>query len=566
MNEFIRKSGKRPKSIILALLLLFVPALFLSAQQSFFIPPGQTIRNGDIADGYCLEYIQKRISNDNISGLANNIEGLVQVIYTSRNRAPIPLKLKDLVSEGLVRFNAFDSYRHLQFFFKEGSGIKAIITGEEGISSFRDEITIDEKNLALENIKMILDLEARGYLNSTIQYYIWRNRIPRDIPDIAGVRTIDFQTTAKPAEQVHTRFAGGATVDYYRNGRKFMRLDGILNSTEDFSPEITELVSHFHNDHISHAVLKNLLETVNFADLFAPNVIREDSKNETFSLLKKNLDTLRDYFSRDSAILRMPGSNSNPYFTPSGGSIGDFYYDAFKYDADISVVIFKYKNPKDPNTDGAIYHITHKNVGFLLFGDFDDPRGIENLLDASAENEKRQYELEEQRSVLAKYSYEWNNLNTALDYLQENPLPEAGEGAGPDYKTQIMISALENRLLELENMTNSLLEQMTKDAKEIIPLPVLKADVVKWPHHAHIFREANSREVIIKLNEVVNPRYFIYQVHSAQDLKDFDAYIEGFDFSKKFINSGVQPVKFISLEWLKTQFLNFFTGKQEKVS
>ena len=165
-----------------------------------------------------------------------------------------------------------------------------------------------------------------------------------------------------------------------------------------------------------------------------------------------------------------------------------------------------------------------------------------------------------------KYAYERDNLNTTLDYLQENPLPESGEGAGPDYKTQIMISVLKNRLLELENTMNSLKEKLAKDAKEIIFLPSLKADVVKWPHHAHIFREANSRDVIIKLNEVVDPRYFIYQVHSAQDLDGFKAYIKDFEFEGKFINSGEKPVKFISLEWLKTQFLNFFTGKQGKAS
>jgi hypothetical protein len=349
-----------------------------------------------------------------------------------------------------------------------------------------------------------------------------------------------------------------------------MRLDGILNETEDFSWDITDLISHFHNDHISPTALDNLLRTGDYAGIFAPNVTRDDSKNQAFThLLEEIIDTVGYAPGTENSILELPGLLSLllPLNLRYGyGSIGDFYYSAFLCDLDTTVIIFKYKNPKDPNTDGAIYHITHKNVGFLLFGDFDDPKGIENLLDASAENEKRQYALEEQRSVLSKYTYERNNLNSALDYLQKNPLPETGESAGPDYKTQIMISALKNRLLELENTMNSLKEQMAKDAKAIIPLPPLKADVVKWPHHAHIFREANSRDVIIKLNKVVDPGYFIYQVHSAQDLKNFEDYIEGFDFKGKFINSGEKPVKFISLEWLKTRFLNFFTGKQRKAS
>jgi hypothetical protein len=564
-------AGKSLKTTILAFLLLLLPAFFLGAQQSFFIAPGQTIRNGDIARGYCLEYAQKRLTNDNIAGLLQNIEGIVKVIYYI-DKASEDLKLQDLVTQGLVYFNAFDSFQHLQFFFSEDSGIEEIVPGDDGISFFREKLTgdentpspgkmtADEEKLARENITKILALEARKLLHHTIQEYIWRTRFPLDIP-VEDIRTIDFQTTSDPAEQVHTQFGGNATVDYRRDGQQFMRLDGILNGTEDFSRDITELVSHFHNDHINHATLGKMLETGNFAELFAPYAALEDSRNQTFNLLTTIMDN-PDYNSKlENRLLEITNADT-PLTRAHIGSIGDLYYSKFVYGADIQLDVFKYKNPKNPNTDGAIYQITHKNVGFLLFGDFDDPGGIENLLNASVENEGKRAGLQEQCSDLIRQLYELEQKAQAgtmlLDLFGSDSLFE-DDLMAPDSEMRTLFTALGNR-------TEELVSNIKKLQNKIASLPVLKADVVKWPHHAHVFTEANSRDVIVKLNEVVDPRYFIYQVHHAQDLEKFEAFIKDFEFRGKFINSGVKPVKFISMEWLKTQFLNLFTGKQKKAS
>jgi hypothetical protein len=399
------------------------PALFLGAQQSFYISPGQTIGNGDIVRGYCLEFAEDMLSNDNITGLVHKITGMVRVVYASK--APENLKLQFLVSNGLVRFNAFNSYQYVQFFFTGDSGIREITVLGEGLGLFRDGITAAESALVRNSIKTILALEARNLAHSAIQEYIWKTLPPLDT-DKNGVRTIDFQTTSAPARQVHTQFGGNATVDYRRNRRLFMRLDGVLNGTEEFSPDITELVSHFHNDHISYAAL-------------------------------------------------------------------------------------------------------------------------ENLLDAFAENEKKRNEAAEQNAVLERYVYERGNVSAARAYLHENPLPEGGKGTAPDNTTRLLVSVLDNRLRELEGAIQGLEERISGLAAEIIPLPALQADVVKWPHHAHIFTEAKSRDVIIKLNGVVKPRYIIYQAHGGQDLKKFEGFIKGFDFSGEFINSAVKPVRFISL-------------------
>jgi hypothetical protein len=540
--------GKSLKTAILASLLLLLPAFFLGAQQSFFIAPGTEIKNGEIARGYCLEYTQKRLSNDNIAGLLHNIEGAVRVVYT--NREPENLKLQDLVNNGLVRFNAFDSYQHLQFLFAGDSGITALVTGEDGLSLFRDGISEDENRLARKNIDAIRSLEGK-LEHSAIQKYIWRTRLPLDIPAKDGVRIIDLRTTADPSEQVHARFGGNATVDYRRNRRIFMRLDGILNGTEDFSPEITELVSHFHNDHISYAALENLLETGNFADLFAPYAYLDSAKNRIFDLLEKAGDRQEYKFKQENRILEITGAD-RPFTPVHTGSIGDFYYTAFNYDADIQITLFKYKKPKNPNKDGMICQIIHNNASYLLFGDFDDPGGIENLLGASAENEKKLIELEELYSALEKHEYEYEDTENLIDAFYSGIFFGGDEEFEPDDETRNRIAVLENHLRELENTIYGLEERIDGLEAEIKPLPALQADIVKWPHHAHAF----SRELIEKMNAVINPRYFIYQAHRTQEddpenPAKFKAMIESLDFKDKFINSAEYDVEIISLYFLR---------------
>jgi hypothetical protein len=546
------------KKFILAAVLA-AAALPVFAQQSFFISQGQTIRNRDIADGYCLEYSQKTISNDNIAGLLNNIEGVVRVIYTDAGRSPEYLRLQDLVNDKQVYFNAFDSYRYLQFFFAEDSGIEALVTGEDGIGFIRNRISADDEKLARENKNKIIVMEEQGLLHHAIQVLIWRTLFPVD-RTAEGVRTIDFKTTSDTAMQVRTRFGGGATVDYGRDGRKFMRLDGILNSTDDFSPEITELVSHFHNDHISHAALENLLNEKGFARLFAPYAEREDSRNETFGLLLDIIAGNPDYNSKlENRLLEITGGET-PLTPARIGSMGDFYYSAFVYDGDIRLDVFKYKNPKNPNTDGAVYQITHKNVGFLLFGDFDDPAAIQNLLETSEENGKKRAELAERLSDLTKQLYQFGQQAMVVqEVLNLSPLLGIDESSPDSYEARVLRDVLRSRVEELNAMIRKL-------RSEIASLPTIQADIVKWPHHAHIFREAGSREALVKLNEVVAPRYFIYQVHSAQDLKDFKDYIEGFDFKDKFVNSGEQPVEFISMERLRTRLGSLFAARQREAS
>jgi hypothetical protein len=69
------------------------------------------------------------------------------------------------------------------------------------------------------------------------------------------------------------------------------------------------------------------------------------------------------------------------------------------------------------------------------------------------------------------------------------------------------------------------------------------------PWYAHVFKD---RELIERLNAVINPHYFIYQSHPAQEEDplnpvNFEEMIKDLDFKDKFINSAEYRVEIISL-------------------
>jgi hypothetical protein len=173
-------------------------------------------------------------------------------------------------------------------------------------------------------------------------------------------------------------------------------------------------------------------------------------------------------------------------------AIGPLLYSRYEFEG-LTVETFKYLKTKHENTDSLIYKITHNGVSHLLFGDFDDEKALTELLECSKTNE------EKREAILGELCH-----------------------------------------AETEDRKRELREQLDL-------LPTLRSDVVKWPHNAYIFK---SRELIEKMNAVINPRYFIYQAHSAQEddpknPKKFKQMIEGLDFKKKFINTAEYDVEII---------------------
>lgn len=460
----------------LALVLFIFPIKTVNAApQSFFISPKQKITHGDTAKMYCLEVSKEILTKDNIKELTR-IVGNVWVIYNDGRR--ILRTLSDLKEDQDIDIIARNSHEEIKFEFNESSNIIEIIIDDNGITLYRDQLDDYEEWLTRENRKKILDLIGKGITQKRIQDIIWRNHNPLPVT-VDNLTTINFRTTDEPDKQIHTIFNNTSTVSYEKQEKPFLRVDGILNTTKIFNKDISELVTHFHNDHISRPVFKHITDNAYFSRIITPYPILNVSKNKTFDYFRRfeNNNYIYKYRYAKTDMMQIISNIGLSIITDT---MGNFDYTLYKYDDDITVEMFKYKNPKDANKDGIIYLITNKVVSFLMFGDFDDPEGIDNLLDVLIKNQ------------------------------------------------------------------------------------LIKADVIKWSHHAHIFDE-KYRNLIIKLNRVLDPYFIIYQPHSTQDLDKFKKFIDSFEFKEKFIDSSKNTIRIISQNLLFKKYNNnilFEQGEQ----
>jgi hypothetical protein len=327
-----------------------------------------------------------------------------------------------------------------------------------------------------------------------------------------------------------------------------------LGNTGDINKHIIELITHYHSDHINHTIVKQALDEGNFNRIIGPYPDIDASRTEVFSTLDEYRKNKEIDPRQANQILDVAsnGNSLNLSFTP----IGDFIHSSFRVTEDITVEMFKYQNPSGSNlnTDGMIYQITHKNTKWLMFGDFDYIRGIENLIDASAANEKRRIEIREELSELqtqrlkilqTKVYFDFNKLN--IEKMVQNPDADHTEIE----ERQEMITFLDGLITQLQERITVLESEIRILNEELRSLPVLKADIIKWPHHAHRFPESETADrVIRKLNDVVDPRYIIWQRYNNQSGEKFEDYIKRLNLSGKCHSSDDTEIIIISLlEW-----------------
>jgi len=535
---------------ILFLLLVSVFAGY-AAPQSFFISPNQSIHNGDIKKIYCLEYSKDVLKSSNLAELTK-INGNVRVIYTDGQEQTA--SLQELISSGQVAIVPFNSYEHLRFVFRDES-IARIRIGHEGIGLLRGEMSPYEDALTWMNIQKIIELEAQGKSYKEVQNIIWRTRIPKIIEDTIKRLVIDLQTTEKQEDKIRSIFTHSPTVSFSKGDATFLRLDGLLG-TDDINEFIIDLITHYHSDHISRSAVKQALEEGNFNRIIGPNPVFDSSRdNEVFSMLNEYRELTQTVPGGGQQVLDIrPDGNSAEM---KSTAIGNFTHTSFRVNEDILVEMFKNNNPLDENDDGMIYKINHKNVSYLFFGDIDKTKSIENLLDASAANETRRVEISEEISNLQIQKLEAIDDVTALvlsglmlEELAKNPDHYDLEDSEEQQEMAELLNDLTGYLLagqlkviaELEDKIKALTEEQRG-------LPVLKADVMKWMHHAHVEDTERNNNLIRKLNDVVNPQYIIWQRHHTQSAEKFREYIkEQFnDFHEKFFSSDDREIIIISL-------------------
>jgi hypothetical protein len=554
MKRRTKFSGKTALLVSQFLLLLLLPVFAASAApQSFFVSPGQTIENGAIARAYCLEYSKDVLRANNIAELTR-LTGAVKVTDTSGRE--IDTSFQELYQSGKVAIIPFNSYEHMQFVFLDES-IAQIKIGNDGIGLFRDRMTEYENTLTRKNIQKILELEAHGKPHSEVQQSIWRIRETATIEDKENKKlTIDLQTSEKEEEKVYSTFHGSPTVSYRRGGETFLRIDGLLDNTGDINEHTTELITHYHGDHINHTVVEQALKEGNFNRIIGPYPgIDASSRAGVFSTLDEYRKNKEIEPGQANRILDVTpnGNPLNLVFT----QIGDFTHSSFRVNEDTVIEMFKYQVPSGSNlnADGMIYQISHKNATWLVFGDFDYIRGIENLLDASAANEKRRIEIREELSELQtqrlirlqnKAFFDYGKL--ILEETAQNPVASPTEIE----EQQEMITFMNGLTAQLQELITALEGEIKTLNEELRSLPILKADIIKWPHHAHRFPESERADrVIKKLNDVVEPQYIIWQRYNNQSSEKFEDYIERLNLSGKCYSSDDMEITIISLlEWI----------------
>ena len=500
---------------------------------------------------YCLEVSKEVMKTDNLGEL-KIIHGDVRVLYADGTERVS--SFSELYTGGKIIIIPHDSYEFMQIYFIDES-IVQITVGNEGIGLFRDDMTEYEIALSNRNIERIHELEALGIPHTQIQSILWRTKVPIVIQDSQGRILIDYRTTDDENEKVLSNYDSSATVSYQRGGQTFLRVDGLIDKSTSIFENITELVTHKHDDHFKTAIAAQVLQEGSFQRIIVPNPIQEASRNDIYNLLnKQNVNISVNKQLMD--IIPLNGTPLDLNFT----SIGDFIHSEFTVNGDVTVEVFKYLNSrKNINNDGLIFQITHKGVTQLLFGDMDNIKAIENLLDASMANELQRNEIDKKLSkLLLQYIQTENEYNINYYYLNIY-LPEQSSINEYDKNTKIELQKIINRQQQLLKILDQTGESIIKLRKERNNLPVLRADVIKWMHHAHVFSETRALDIITKLHDVVEPQYIIWQRYNNQSDIKFEDFIKQFPFGNKCLSSGERDIIIISLEWLINRQINLYS-------
>jgi hypothetical protein len=517
------------------LILFFLPVFAINALpvQSFYVSPNQTVRNGGTVNMYCLERTKDIMRAANLVELSR-ISGTVRVLYNTG--LVLTMDFNELINTKKIRIVPLNSYSNCALQFLDRN-IVQISTGSEGIKLFRGEMTPHEEELARINIDKIKRLEEQGKPRYEIQEKLWDTNA-YVIRYENGRIIYDSLKTEKEEEKVYIQFDDTATIKLVIDGKVVLQIDGLRGGTAGVREFIVELITHFHHDHISKAQVERALKEGSFRYIVSPNPVRNDSKNEIYKLLAEKPQEkaeLEVNLYPSAQIISRKGDNVVLHET----QIGNYTHSSFQVTKDIKVEMFKNNNPRNANDDGIIYQIRHKDVGYLFFGDADDPRSLEDLLDASAANEKQYYELQEEIYNL-RHQEVIVSHNIAMLYLVNYNL----SGNVKNSDGSVDPDAIQEEKKRLEPYVREYLEQIDEIEEAIYllkdecsKLPFLRADIIKWMHHAHIDNSARFIAVIKKLNYVLDPTYFVYQHYGNQKTEEFIKFIEELHLKPKFLNS-----------------------------
>ena len=491
------------KNRISLFFLFLLPVIAINAQpQSFLISPGQVIEDGQLVRGFCLEYTRDSLNNNNIGEL-RRITG--NVLVTFRDSTTRTMTFEDLyLNERLVRISGYGSPQYVRIHL-DSRIAKVTVAETEGVVLARENMSDADTALVRANTRLITEMIRDGASHQVAQNAAWLNKEPSySFNASANTVTVDFHTSPE-GRRLTGRYGGTATVVFDHNIGEF-RFDGMRADNAVRAKALYDFITHFHSDHIDYRTLDQILEDgLNSSVYFPLPMLDKSMRKKSFETMQSIADTGVYEFDIQNFVCEILPEGV-PANTPVINSfIGQFLYSQYKF-GDLTIETYRYINPGTENTDGLIYRIRYQNVSQLILGDFDDEKALAQLLQHSEENYLRRLEILEELYALEEQLY---------------------GGSGDRY--------------EIIQKRSELQEQLQL-------LPTVTADIVKWPHHAHIFK---NTDLVEQLHRVVNPHYFIYQAHHTQDEVEFETFIKQFGFWEKFINSAKHHVDIISLELLK---------------
>jgi hypothetical protein len=355
-----------------------------------------------------------------------------------------------------------------------------------------------------------------GASHQAAQNAAWVNKASSYVLDEENkTATIDYHTSPE-GRRLTGSYGGTAAVVYDHNTGAY-RFDGMEARPSTTGKALYDFITHFHSDHIDYRTLEQVLQNGLAGQVYFPLPMLDRSmRKRSFQTMQSIVDSGKYEFDIQNFVCTTQTAGTELKAPVVNSVIGKFLYSQYQF-GELTIETYRHINPKNENMDGIIYKVRYKNVSQLNLGDFDNEEELADLLKNSEENQKKRLELLDEYYALEEQIH---------------------SGGGSE---------------ELTQRRDALYEQMQL-------LPTLKADVVKWPHHAHKFTNISLAE---QLNRVLNPRYFIYQAHHAQDEKEFEEFIWRLSFREKFINSAKYRVDIISLKWFRETYNKFISNEGE---
>jgi hypothetical protein len=260
------------KKPVLVFLLFLIPALFLSAQQSFFIAPGTEIRSGEVTRGYCLERTQDPLTTENIKNLTNLIGN---VVFTYTDDSKVEKSFAEFYRDSSLSFTGFDSASFIKMSFDPDPSIRQITVGDDGIIMARQDADI---TFIKNNVNTIMAARRVGASAWEAQNTSWQSEW-KPVPVLDKERNVivfdnRWLTGTKAGEEAFMEFTGGAGVNQrYHNGR-YNSFDTVKFA---LTGEGIGFFTHIDDDHLSGRELEQAQKEGLQGALYVPMFLRDKS-------------------------------------------------------------------------------------------------------------------------------------------------------------------------------------------------------------------------------------------------------------------------------------------------